>query len=146
MVRYASGAISQLYIRSNDLVVHVVVYIFLFSEERPLLNMPESTMSVPSEAVPAIIGCEGSKIKDTCAVFNTSIDIDKTDDPLSYVTIRAYSEVAIERTKQILPMAVKHYWASVEVLPANGDIPTKPNYADAFQEVKTFSFETFMRN
>ena len=103
VARYASGAIRQLYIRSSDLVVYVVVYVFLFSEKRLLLNMPESTMLVPSEAVPAIIGCEGSKIKDTCAVFNTSIDIDKTDDPLSYVTIRGDSEVAIEKANRYCP-------------------------------------------
>ena len=102
-------------------------------------------MSVPSEAVPTIIGHKGKKIKDTCAVFNTSIKVDKTDTPLSYVSIRADSEDAIEKTKQILIMAVKHYFASVEVLPASGDLPTEPDYADAFQDVKTFSFETFAR-
>ena len=107
--------------------------------------MPESMMSVPSEAVPAIMGRKGSKVKDTSAVFNTTIKVDKTDGPLYFVNIRADSQEAIEKTKKILVMAIKHYFASVEELPANSDIPTEPNEADALQDLKTFSFETFTR-
>ena len=102
--------------------------------------MLTSKMSVPSEAVPAIIGLKGKKIKDTCAVFNTSIKIEKTNGPLSFVTIRTYKEDAIEKTKKILIMTVKHYFASVEELPASSEIPTEPNDADALQDLKTFSF------
>ena len=109
------------------------------------MNMPESMMSVPSEAVPAFIGCKGSKVRDTSAVFNTSIKVDKTGGPLSFITIRADNEEAIEKTKKILVMAVKHYFASVEELPASSNIPTEPNDADALQDLKTFSFKTFMR-
>ena len=64
---------------------------------------------------------------------------------MSFVTIRVDNEEAIEKTKQILVMAVKHYFASVEELPASSDIPTEPNDADALQDPKTFSFETFTR-
>ena len=42
-------------------------------------------------------------------------------------------------------MPVTHYFGSVEELTANSDIPTEPNEADALQDLKTFSFETFMR-
>ena len=142
---HADGTIRQSHIGSSDLVVYVMIYISLLSEEQPLASMPESTMSVPSEAVPAIIGCEGSKVKDTSTVFNTTIKVDKTDSPLSFLSITADNEEAIEKTKNILVMAVKHYFASVEELPANSDIPTEPDEADALQDLKTFSFETFTR-
>ena len=91
------------------------------------------------------MGLEGKKIKDTCAVFNTSIKIDKTDGSLSFVTIRADKEDAIEKTKKILIMAIKHYFAWVEELPASSNIPTEPNEADVLQDLKTFSFKTFTR-
>ena len=46
-------------------------------------------MSVPSEAEGAIKGLKGSKIRDPEAVFNTSIEVNKTGDLLSHVTIKA---------------------------------------------------------
>ena len=48
-------------------------------------------MSVPSEAVGAIKGLKGSKIRDPTAVFNTYVEVNKTGDLLSHVTIKAGS-------------------------------------------------------
>ena len=51
----------------------------------------DETMFVPSEAVEAIRGINNSKIKDTEAVFNTSISVNKSYSypSLAYITITA---------------------------------------------------------
>ena len=83
-------------------------------------------MSVATEAMGAILGLKGSKFKDSEVVFNTSIEVNQTDDLLSYVTIKADSKDTIEKAKEILIMAVKHYFTSVEESPPSSDAPTEP--------------------
>ena len=97
--------------------------------------MPTGMMSVPSEAMGAILGLKGSKFKDSEVVFNTYIKVNQTNDLLSYVTIKADSKDAIEKAKEILIMAVKHYFASVEESPPSSDVPKDPYYEDALQDV-----------
>ena len=92
-------------------------------------------MSVPSEAVGAILGLKGSKFKDSEVVFNTSIEVTQTNDLLSYVTIKVDSKDAIEKAKEILIMAVKHYFTSVEELPPSSDALTEPYNEDSIQDV-----------
>ena len=97
--------------------------------------MPTGTISVPTEAMGAIIGLKGSKFKDSEVVFNTSIKVTQTNDLLSYVTIKADCKDAIEKAKEILIMAVKHYFASVEESPPSSDAPTEPYDEDSLQDV-----------
>ena len=92
-------------------------------------------MSVPSEALGSIKGLKGSKIGDAEAVFNTSIEVNQTDDLLSYITIKADCKDTIEKAKEILIMAVKHYFASVEESPPSSDAPTEPYDEDSLQDV-----------
>ena len=97
--------------------------------------MPTGMTLVPSEAMGAILGLKGSKFTDSEVVFNTSIKVNQTDDLLSYVTIKADSKDAIEKAKEILIMAVKHYFASVEESPPSSDTPMEPYDEDSLQDV-----------
>ena len=97
--------------------------------------MPTGTISVPMEDMLAIIGPKGSKFKDWEVVFNTSIEVTETNDLLSYITIKADCKDTIEKAKEILIMAVKHYFASVEESPPSSDAPTEPYDEDSLQDV-----------
>ena len=97
--------------------------------------MPTGTISVPLEAVGAIIGLKGSKFKDTKVVFNTSIEVNQTNDLLSYVTIKADCKDTIEKAKEILIMAVKHYFASVEESLPSSDVPMEPYDEESLQDL-----------
>ena len=108
---------------------------FLISEKWFIRDMPMGTISVPTEAVGAIIGLKGSNFKDSEVVFNTSIKVTQTTDLLSYVTIKADIKDTIEKAKEILIMAVKHYFASVDESPPSSDVTTEPYYEDSLQDV-----------
>ena len=113
----------------------VLFVTFLVSEKWFIRDMHMGTISVPTEAVGAIIGLKGSKFKDLEVSFNTSIEVTQTNDLLSYVTIKVDCKDAIEKAKEILIMAVKHYFASVEELPPSNDTPTEPYNEDSLQDV-----------
>ena len=92
---------------------------------------------VPSEAVPALLGLAGAKVKDTMRTSRTTIEFSKYSDILDNVTV--YGEPGqCDLARRIILHGVSHYLASmVTMVPSSKmDIRTSDR-EDAECDVRT---------
>ena len=94
-------------------------------------------LSVPSEAVPSLLGHYGTKLKDTELASNSKIHVKKTSDILSFVKISAPSILSLNRAEHIIKISVYHYIAATENIEG---LPLKssPCKLDAKMDVRVF--------
>ena len=99
-------------------------------------------LTVPSESIPAIIGLNGSKVKDTQVKSCTTINISQQKDNLHLISITGETEQKCNLARRILLHAVKHYFASLKTESPDNTIPGR---AEALLDIHTFYTEILSR-
>ena len=97
---------------------------------------------LPSECIPAIIGLNGDKVKDTKSVTGTTIQLTKKSDLFHLVSVSGHSIESCHLAKRILLHAVSHHLASLQK-PLH--VPNGSGQAKAESDVHTFFTETYNR-
>ena len=97
---------------------------------------------LPSECIPAIIGLNGDKVKDTKSVTGTTIQLTKKSDLFHLVSVSGHSIESCHLAKRILLHAVSHHLASLQE-PLH--VPNGSGQAEAGSDVHTFFTETYNR-
>ena len=98
-------------------------------------------MFIPSESVPAAIGFQGQKHRDTEIRTRTKIKFARHSEFVHSITITG-DPVNCRLAETLLNMAVGHNLMSVKIVPSPDNVP---NADDADLDVKTFFYES-LRN
>ena len=103
-------------------------------------------MTIPTEAVPSLLGQGGSKVRDISKVYGSKISIIKQNDVLSFINIENKCAQSVVKTKTLIEMAVKHYFSATEDLTKLERLSKVPDMADADLDAKVFWAETLSRS
>ena len=92
------------------------------------------------EAIPALKGLNGQKIKDTENVSKTKIRFKQDNTGRHMAVISSPSKASIKLAEEIIHIAINHFYASLEP-PVHSYKPDKLNVEAAKYDLETIIFE-----